>query len=229
MSRWDTPKGLGLGHWVWVWARVWGSLLAQTGNTLQGFGFGFGLDGMFPRAEGCTCAANLRSHVIEKVGQIYDLRLLRSVLDDGLPLRARGPRQPMGLDTDIYDTRKALVGASNSRLTRCCLIRSSRSILQCPCRAPATRGGPRVGRAVAHEMRWHVHKDQMQATRVYSHDGPVRRRPHGYILMTDQSDAGHAGIFSWRTNQMQDTWVYSQCFGGCEIVKARSPLRVMGT
>eukprot|EP00976_Prorocentrum_cordatum_P018410 372472-Prorocentrum_minimum.AAC.1 len=31
----------------------------------------------------------------------------------------------------------------------------------------------------------------------------------GYILVTDQSYAGHAGIFAWRTNQMQDTWVYS--------------------
>eukprot|EP00959_Pyramimonas_sp_CCMP1952_P405471 8498151-Pyramimonas_sp.AAC.1 len=31
----------------------------------------------------------------------------------------------------------------------------------------------------------------------------------GYILMSDQSDAGHAGIFSCRTNRTQDTRVYS--------------------
>eukprot|EP00976_Prorocentrum_cordatum_P052441 1057995-Prorocentrum_minimum.AAC.3 len=30
----------------------------------------------------------------------------------------------------------------------------------------------------------------------YSHDGPIRRRKRGDILMTDQSDAGSVGIFS---------------------------------
>eukprot|EP00959_Pyramimonas_sp_CCMP1952_P350739 7348366-Pyramimonas_sp.AAC.1 len=34
-----------------------------------------------------------------------------------------------------------------------------------------------------------------QETRVYSHDGPIIRRKRGYILTTDHSDAGNAGIF----------------------------------
>eukprot|EP00976_Prorocentrum_cordatum_P014343 286793-Prorocentrum_minimum.AAC.1 len=38
----------------------------------------------------------------------------------------------------------------------------------------------------------------------YSHDGPIRRRNHGYILTMDQSDAGGAGIFSRWTNQAQE-------------------------
>eukprot|EP00959_Pyramimonas_sp_CCMP1952_P043976 919169-Pyramimonas_sp.AAC.1 len=36
---------------------------------------------------------------------------------------------------------------------------------------------------------------------VYSHDGPIRRKPHRYILTMDQSDAIRAGIFSRWTNQ----------------------------
>eukprot|EP00976_Prorocentrum_cordatum_P094901 1189969-Prorocentrum_minimum.AAC.3 len=31
----------------------------------------------------------------------------------------------------------------------------------------------------------------------------------GYILTTDQSEAGCAGIFSRRTTRRQDAWVYS--------------------
>eukprot|EP00959_Pyramimonas_sp_CCMP1952_P137621 2880303-Pyramimonas_sp.AAC.1 len=34
------------------------------------------------------------------------------------------------------------------------------------------------------------------SVRVYSRDGPIGRRKCGYILMSDQSDAGRAGIFS---------------------------------
>eukprot|EP00959_Pyramimonas_sp_CCMP1952_P300640 6288582-Pyramimonas_sp.AAC.1 len=49
----------------------------------------------------------------------------------------------------------------------------------------------------------------MQEARVYSHDGPIRRRKHGYILTTDQSDAGSAGIFSRWTDRTQEAWVYS--------------------
>eukprot|EP00959_Pyramimonas_sp_CCMP1952_P252784 5280951-Pyramimonas_sp.AAC.1 len=45
--------------------------------------------------------------------------------------------------------------------------------------------------------------------RVHSHNGPIGRRKRGYILTTDQLDAGHEGIFSRRTNQTQDTRVYS--------------------
>eukprot|EP00976_Prorocentrum_cordatum_P118099 1196411-Prorocentrum_minimum.AAC.4 len=51
--------------------------------------------------------------------------------------------------------------------------------------------------------------NQTQEARVYSHDGPIRRRRRGYILTTDQSDAGGAGIFSRRTNQTQEARVYS--------------------
>eukprot|EP00976_Prorocentrum_cordatum_P032643 664712-Prorocentrum_minimum.AAC.1 len=44
--------------------------------------------------------------------------------------------------------------------------------------------------------------------RVYSHDGPVRRRKRRYTRTTDLSDAGSAGIFSRRTNQTQKARVY---------------------
>eukprot|EP00976_Prorocentrum_cordatum_P090858 1188282-Prorocentrum_minimum.AAC.1 len=47
-----------------------------------------------------------------------------------------------------------------------------------------------------------------QEARVYSHNGPIRRSKRGYILTTDQSDAGSAGIFSRRTNQTQEARVY---------------------
>eukprot|EP00959_Pyramimonas_sp_CCMP1952_P415082 8697367-Pyramimonas_sp.AAC.1 len=40
----------------------------------------------------------------------------------------------------------------------------------------------------------------MQETWVYSHNGPIIRRKHGYILKTDQSYAGSTGIFSRRTH-----------------------------
>eukprot|EP00976_Prorocentrum_cordatum_P068418 1179125-Prorocentrum_minimum.AAC.2 len=43
----------------------------------------------------------------------------------------------------------------------------------------------------------------------HSRDGPIRRRPCGYIPTTDQSNAGSVGIFSRRTNQTQEVWVYS--------------------
>eukprot|EP00959_Pyramimonas_sp_CCMP1952_P275315 5754910-Pyramimonas_sp.AAC.1 len=40
---------------------------------------------------------------------------------------------------------------------------------------------------------------------VYSHDGPIRRRKHGYILTTDQSDAGNMDICSrWTNHWVQD-------------------------
>eukprot|EP00976_Prorocentrum_cordatum_P114154 1195810-Prorocentrum_minimum.AAC.6 len=40
----------------------------------------------------------------------------------------------------------------------------------------------------------------------------VLAAPHAreHILRTDQSDAGNVGIFSGRTNRMQEAWVYSQ-------------------
>eukprot|EP00959_Pyramimonas_sp_CCMP1952_P334149 6997955-Pyramimonas_sp.AAC.1 len=41
----------------------------------------------------------------------------------------------------------------------------------------------------------------MQEAQVYSHGGPIGCRTRRYILTTDQSDAGSAGIFSWWTNQ----------------------------
>eukprot|EP00976_Prorocentrum_cordatum_P072940 1180900-Prorocentrum_minimum.AAC.1 len=43
----------------------------------------------------------------------------------------------------------------------------------------------------------------------YAGDGPIRRRTRGNILMTDQLDAGRAGIFSRRTNRTQDARVCS--------------------
>eukprot|EP00959_Pyramimonas_sp_CCMP1952_P259237 5419605-Pyramimonas_sp.AAC.1 len=42
-----------------------------------------------------------------------------------------------------------------------------------------------------------------QDARVYSHDGPIGRRTHRYILTMDQSDAGRTGIFSRWTNRTQ--------------------------
>eukprot|EP00959_Pyramimonas_sp_CCMP1952_P273133 5709077-Pyramimonas_sp.AAC.1 len=33
-----------------------------------------------------------------------------------------------------------------------------------------------------------------QTARVYSHDGPIRRRKRGYILPTDESDAGRTAL-----------------------------------
>eukprot|EP00976_Prorocentrum_cordatum_P048385 976960-Prorocentrum_minimum.AAC.1 len=41
-------------------------------------------------------------------------------------------------------------------------------------------------------------------------DGTSRCRMRGYILTTEQSDAGCAGIFSRRAKQMQDARVYSR-------------------
>eukprot|EP00959_Pyramimonas_sp_CCMP1952_P108037 2258794-Pyramimonas_sp.AAC.1 len=52
----------------------------------------------------------------------------------------------------------------------------------------------------------------------YSYDGPIRRRKRGYILMTDQSDAGSA-----------DSPEYRPCFahpGLQPVVGALSPLGV---
>eukprot|EP00959_Pyramimonas_sp_CCMP1952_P247200 5167002-Pyramimonas_sp.AAC.1 len=39
---------------------------------------------------------------------------------------------------------------------------------------------------------------------LYSHDGPIRRRKRGFVLTTDQSDAGSVDLFSRRTNQTQE-------------------------
>eukprot|EP00959_Pyramimonas_sp_CCMP1952_P295711 6185027-Pyramimonas_sp.AAC.1 len=49
--------------------------------------------------------------------------------------------------------------------------------------------------------------------RVYSHDGPIRCRKHGYNLTTNQSDAGSTGIFSRRTNQIQEARAYGHHLG----------------
>eukprot|EP00959_Pyramimonas_sp_CCMP1952_P008529 178339-Pyramimonas_sp.AAC.1 len=49
----------------------------------------------------------------------------------------------------------------------------------------------------------------MEEARVYSHDGPIIWRRRGYILTTDPSDGGGAGIFSRRTHQMEEARVYS--------------------
>eukprot|EP00959_Pyramimonas_sp_CCMP1952_P351022 7353678-Pyramimonas_sp.AAC.1 len=42
--------------------------------------------------------------------------------------------------------------------------------------------------------------NRKQDVRVYSYDRPIESRPCGYILTTDQSKAGRAGVFSRRTN-----------------------------
>eukprot|EP00976_Prorocentrum_cordatum_P077345 1182651-Prorocentrum_minimum.AAC.1 len=74
--------------------------------------------------------------------------------------------------------------------------------------------------------------------RGYSHDGPIGRRKHGYILTTDQSDAGSTGTFSRRINRTQEVrWRTSpvkkpredrilQFFSGeavCEGLNGRTP------
>eukprot|EP00959_Pyramimonas_sp_CCMP1952_P304518 6373178-Pyramimonas_sp.AAC.1 len=41
----------------------------------------------------------------------------------------------------------------------------------------------------------------VRARKRASRNRPIRRRRRRYILTTDQSDAGSAGIFSRRTNQ----------------------------
>eukprot|EP00976_Prorocentrum_cordatum_P048531 979737-Prorocentrum_minimum.AAC.1 len=45
-----------------------------------------------------------------------------------------------------------------------------------------------------------------------------------YILTTDQSDAGSVGIFSRKTNQTQEAWVYSHDGPGAAL-RASSPSR----
>eukprot|EP00976_Prorocentrum_cordatum_P008087 161055-Prorocentrum_minimum.AAC.2 len=46
---------------------------------------------------------------------------------------------------------------------------------------------------------------QTKDARVYSHNGPIGRRMHGYILTTDPVGCTRcAGIFSRRTNQTQE-------------------------
>eukprot|EP00976_Prorocentrum_cordatum_P036122 735000-Prorocentrum_minimum.AAC.1 len=50
-------------------------------------------------------------------------------------------------------------------------------------------------------MKLHSFTRTCEAKRVYSHDGPIGRRKRGYVLTTDQSDAGHVGIFSRRTDR----------------------------
>eukprot|EP00976_Prorocentrum_cordatum_P116402 1196156-Prorocentrum_minimum.AAC.5 len=83
--------------------------------------------------------------------------------------------------------------------------------------------------------------NQTQNARVYSHNGPIRRKTRGYILTTDQSDAICAGIFSRRTNQTQDArvvlnrqprqpWPLAQCFsfGHAIVIGWRAILRLIG-
>eukprot|EP00959_Pyramimonas_sp_CCMP1952_P424736 8896329-Pyramimonas_sp.AAC.1 len=50
----------------------------------------------------------------------------------------------------------------------------------------------------------------VRARKRTSRDRPIRRRKRGYILTTDQSDAGDAGIFSRRTNRTQEARAYSR-------------------
>eukprot|EP00976_Prorocentrum_cordatum_P072084 1180576-Prorocentrum_minimum.AAC.2 len=64
---------------------------------------------------------------------------------------------------------------------------------------PSERTKPSGGCALGREER----------SQVYSHNGPIIRGTHGYILTTDQSYAGRAGIFLQRTNRTRDARVYS--------------------
>eukprot|EP00976_Prorocentrum_cordatum_P042901 869765-Prorocentrum_minimum.AAC.1 len=44
----------------------------------------------------------------------------------------------------------------------------------------------------------------MQEARAYSRDRPIGCRKRGYILVTDQSDSGSAGMFSRWTSRIQE-------------------------
>eukprot|EP00976_Prorocentrum_cordatum_P051439 1038840-Prorocentrum_minimum.AAC.1 len=44
---------------------------------------------------------------------------------------------------------------------------------------------------------------QTQGARVYSHNGPIKRREREYILTMDQANAGSASLFSRWANQTQ--------------------------
>eukprot|EP00959_Pyramimonas_sp_CCMP1952_P263311 5506165-Pyramimonas_sp.AAC.1 len=46
--------------------------------------------------------------------------------------------------------------------------------------------------------------NRTQEVWVYSRDGPIGHRKHGYVLAMDQSDTGSTGIFSRRTNRTQE-------------------------
>eukprot|EP00959_Pyramimonas_sp_CCMP1952_P265522 5551832-Pyramimonas_sp.AAC.1 len=46
--------------------------------------------------------------------------------------------------------------------------------------------------------------NQTQEAWVYSHDGPIGHGKRGYILTTDQSDAGSVGIFLRWTNRTRE-------------------------
>eukprot|EP00959_Pyramimonas_sp_CCMP1952_P177871 3717558-Pyramimonas_sp.AAC.1 len=61
---------------------------------------------------------------------------------------------------------------------------------QCPPHRQPCRSLPRLPTSSVED--WCAQPEKW----VNSHDGPIRRRKHGYILMTDQSDAGSMGIFS---------------------------------
>eukprot|EP00976_Prorocentrum_cordatum_P011831 238320-Prorocentrum_minimum.AAC.1 len=61
---------------------------------------------------------------------------------------------------------------------------------------------------------------------------PIRRRKCGYILTTDQSDAGSAGIFLRRTNQTQEVRVYSHDgpighWKPCDRARARAVMQML--
>eukprot|EP00959_Pyramimonas_sp_CCMP1952_P419528 8787474-Pyramimonas_sp.AAC.1 len=69
------------------------------------------------------------------------------------------------------------------------------------------RHGGRVSHRLRHRRRlYRFHQCEAQ---VSSHGGPIGRRKRGYILTTDQSDAGSAGISSRRINQTQEAQVSS--------------------
>eukprot|EP00959_Pyramimonas_sp_CCMP1952_P453024 9467562-Pyramimonas_sp.AAC.1 len=70
-----------------------------------------------------------------------------------------------------------------------------------------------------------------QDARVCSHDRPIGRRTRGYVLTTDPSDAGRAGILSRRTNRTQPArfaCVWCAKASGCPSCREGTPTRPHG-
>eukprot|EP00959_Pyramimonas_sp_CCMP1952_P475272 9504095-Pyramimonas_sp.AAC.1 len=82
------------------------------------------------------------------------------------------------------------------------IIQSAEQLQNFPyqCRPPAELGQGNPLLMYSAEI-FSQRTNKTQEARVYSPDGPIRRRKRGYILTTDPSDAGSAGIFSRWTNR----------------------------
>eukprot|EP00976_Prorocentrum_cordatum_P090456 1188133-Prorocentrum_minimum.AAC.7 len=84
-------------------------------------------------------------------------------------------------------------------------FRNARVLVTVSGQAPPTRRARNILAADQSDARsagiFSRRTNQTQEPRVFSHDGPIRRKKCGYILATDQSDARSAGIFPRRTNR----------------------------